>query len=217
MNHPIPNGAPLRIMLVDDHDMVRRGMSVFLQALPDMELVGEAADGEEALALVAETRPDVVLMDVLMPGMGGIEATRRIRSAYPAIQILMLSSSKEEEAIKAALQAGAIGYVLKNISIEEMAQALRNAAHGQATLSPAVTQALVAATARPPEPDYHLTERERELLGLLVHGLSNPDIAQHLTISLSTVKFHISSILAKLGASSRTEAVAMALEKHLID
>jgi len=204
-------------MLVDDHDMVRRGMSVFLQALPDMELVGEAADGEEALALIAEARPDVILMDVLMPGMGGIEATRRIKVAYPSVQILMLSSSKEEEAIKAALQAGAIGYVLKNISIEEMAQALRNAARGQSTLSPAVTQALVAATARPPEPDYHLTERERELLGLLVHGLSNPDIAQHLTISLSTVKFHISSILAKLGASSRTEAVAMALEKHLID
>jgi len=207
----------LRVMLVDDHDMVRRGMSVFLQALPDMELVGEAADGEEALALIAEARPDVILMDVLMPGMGGIEATRRIKVAYPSVQILMLSSSKEEEAIKAALQAGAIGYVLKNISIEEMAQALRNAARGQSTLSPAVTQALVAATARPPEPDYHLTERERELLGLLVHGLSNPDIAQHLTISLSTVKFHISSILAKLGASSRTEAVAMALEKHLID
>lgn len=207
----------MRVMLVDDHDMVRRGMSVFLQALPDMELVGEAADGEEALALIAEARPDVILMDVLMPGMGGIEATRRIKVAYPSVQILMLSSSKEEEAIKAALQAGAIGYVLKNISIEEMAQALRNAARGQSTLSPAVTQALVAATARPPEPDYHLTERERELLGLLVHGLSNPDIAQHLTISLSTVKFHISSILAKLGASSRTEAVAMALEKHLID
>lgn len=217
MNHPIQNGVPLRVMLVDDHDMVRRGMSVFLQALPDMELVGEAADGEEALALIAEARPDVILMDVLMPGMGGIEATRRIKVAYPSVQILMLSSSKEEEAIKAALQAGAIGYVLKNISIEEMAQALRNAARGQSTLSPAVTQALVAATARPPEPDYHLTERERELLGLLVHGLSNPDIAQHLTISLSTVKFHISSILAKLGASSRTEAVAMALEKHLID
>jgi len=208
---------PIRIMLVDDHDMVRRGLAVFLQAFPDMELVGEAADGSEAVAMCGEVQPDVVLMDVMMPQMDGIEATRRIRAQYPNIQVLMLSSSKEEEPIKSAIQAGAIGYVLKNISVEDMAAALRAAARGQATLSPAATQALVAATARPPEPEYHLTERERELLSLLAKGLSNPEIADRLTISLSTVKFHISSILAKLGASSRTEAVAIALEKHLVD
>jgi len=207
----------IRIMLVDDHDMVRRGMAVFLQALPDMELVGEAADGTEAIELVEQIQPDVILMDVMMPEMSGIEATRRIKARYPAVQILMLSSSKDEESIKSAIQAGAIGYVLKNVGINEMAEAVRNASHGQATLSPAVTQVLVAATARPPEPEYHLTDRERELLGLLVKGFSNSDIATHLTISLSTVKFHVSSILVKLKASSRMEAVAIAHEKHLVD
>ena len=207
----------IRIMLVDDHDMVRRGMAVFLQALPDMELVGEAADGTEAIELVDQIQPDVILMDVMMPEMGGIEATRRIKTRYPAVQVLMLSSSKDEESIKSAIQAGAIGYILKNVGINEMAEAVRNAAHGQATLSPAVTQVLVAATARPPEPEYRLTDRERELLGLLAKGYSNSDIASHLTISLSTVKFHVSSILVKLKASSRMEAVAIAHEQHLVD
>ena len=208
---------PIRILLADDHDMVRQGLAVFLQAFPDMELVGEAADGIEAIARCEELHPDVVIMDVLMPDMDGIEATQHIRSKFPNIQVLMLSSSKEEDLIKSGIQAGAIGYVLKNIGVQEFAKAVRDAYHGQSTLSPAVTQVLVAATARPPEPDYHLTERERELLGLLIKGLSNPDIADRLTISLSTVKFHISSILAKLQVSSRTEAVALAVEKHLVD
>jgi DNA-binding NarL/FixJ family response regulator len=211
------NHEAIRIMLVDDHDMVRRGMAVFLQALPDMALIGEAATGIEAIELVDQLQPDVILMDVMMPEMDGIEATRQIKEKYPAIQVLMLSSSKDEESIKSAIKAGAIGYVLKNVGINEMAEAIRNAAHGQSTLSPAVTQVLVAATARPPEPEYHLTERERELLGLLARGLSNSDIADHLTISLSTVKFHVSSILVKLKASSRMEAVAIAHNKHLVD
>ncbi|MEP7290045.1 MAG: response regulator transcription factor [Chloroflexota bacterium] len=208
---------PIRIMLVDDHDMVRRGLAVFLQAFPDMELVGEAADGLEAIELCDALQPDVILMDVLMPQMDGIEATRQIRAKYPQIQVLMLSSSKDEDLIKSGIQVGAIGYVLKNISVDELAEAVRAAYHGQSTLSPAVMQALVAATARLPEPEYHLTERERELLALLIKGLSNPEMAYRLTISLSTVKFHISSILAKLGVSSRTEAVALALEKHLVE
>lgn len=207
----------IRVLLADDHDMVRRGLAVFLQAFPDMQLVGEAADGFEAIEQCEQVRPDVVLMDVMMPGMDGIEATRRIRAQYPAIQVLMLSSSQDEDLIKSAIQAGAIGYVLKDISTNEMAEALRNAYRGQSTLSPAATQALVAATARPPEPEYHLTEREQELLRLLVDGLSNSEIADQLTISLSTVKFHISSILNKLGVGSRTEAAVLALEKHLVD
>ncbi len=210
------NPKLIRVMLVDDHEVVRRGMAVFLQACPDLEMVSEAGDGLEAIEACAATQPDVILMDAMMPQMDGIEATRRIRAAYPHIQIVMLSSSKDEELITAAIQAGAIGYILKNVSIDEMANAVRAAYQKRSTLSPEATQALVAATARPPEPDYHLTERERELLALLVKGLSNPEIASRLTISLSTVKFHISSILAKLGASSRTEAVAMALEKHLV-
>ncbi len=207
----------IRIVLVDDHDVVRRGLSVFIQGFPDLELVGEARDGSEALDLCRKVAPDIVLMDVLMPQIGGIEATRRIRAECPRTQVLMLTSAKEEDLIKSALRAGAIGYILKNVTVNEMADAIRAVCNGQAVLSPAVTQALVAATARPPEPDYHLTERERELLGLLVKGLSNPDIAARLGISLSTVKFHVSSILAKLGASSRTEAVALALDKHLAD
>src|SRR5215470_9031248 len=141
---------PIQIMLVDDHDMVRRGLAVFLSGFPDMELVGEAAHGMEAVDLCAEVQPDVILMDVLMPEMDGIEATRQIKAKYPNVQILMLSSSKEEDVIKSGIQAGAIGYVLKNITAEEMAEAIRAAARGEATLSPAVTQALVAATARPP-------------------------------------------------------------------
>jgi len=211
------NEDTIRIILVDDHDMVRRGLAVFLSAFNDMQLVGEAADGDEALALVEETQPDVVLMDVLMPGLDGIEATRQIKRQYPQVQVLLLSSSSDEDMVKSGIQAGALGYVLKNITAQELAKAVRDAYHGQPTLSPAAMQALVAVTARPPEPDYHLTEREQELLGLLVKGLSNPEMAEYLTISLSTVKFHISSILAKLGASSRTEAVTIALEKHLVD
>ena len=207
----------IRVLLADDHDMVRRGLAVFLQAFPDMQLVGEAADGFEAIQQCGKTHPDVILMDVMMPGLDGIEATRRIKAQYPAIQILMLSSSQDEDLIKSAIQAGAIGYVLKDISTNEMAEALRNAYRGQSTLSPAATQALVAATARPPEPEYHLTDREQELLRLLVDGLSNSEIADRLTISLSTVKFHISSILNKLGVGSRTEAAVLALEKHLVD
>lgn len=209
--------TPIRVLLVDDHDMVRRGLAVFLQAFPELELIGEAADGPEAIEFCNATPPDVILMDVMMPQMDGIEATRQIRAVHPNIRVLMLSSSKDEEAIKSAIQAGAIGYILKDIGPTELADAIQAAYRGEATLSPAATQALVAATARPPEPDYHLTERERELLVLLTKGLSNPEIADRLTISLSTVKFHISSILTKLGASSRTEAVAMALEKRLVD
>lgn len=211
------NSERIRILLADDHDMVRRGLAVFLQAFADMQLVGEAADGIEAIEQCAVVRPDVILMDVMMPGMDGIEATRRIRAQFPNVQILMLSSSKDEDLVKSAIQAGAIGYVLKDINTNEMAEALRNAYHGQSTLSPAATQALVAATARPPDPEYHLTERERELLGLLVDGLSNSEIADRLTISLSTVKFHISSILNKLSVGTRTEAAVLALEKHLVD
>lgn len=207
----------IRIILVDDHDMVRRGLAVFLSAFNDMQLVGEAADGYEALALIEDTHPDVVLMDVLMPGLDGIETTRQIKGQYPQIQVLLLSSSSDEDLVKSGIQAGALGYVLKNITAQDLAKAVRDAYRGQSTLSPAAMQALVAVTARPPEPDYHLTEREQELLALLVRGLSNPEIAEYLTISLSTVKFHISSILAKLGASSRTEAVTIALEKHLVD
>jgi NarL family two-component system response regulator LiaR len=202
---------PIRILLVDDHDMVRRGLAVFLQAFPDLELVGEAANGLEAIDLCSQLKPDVILMDVMMPDMDGIEATRRIRAQYPSIHILMLSSSKDEHLILSAIQAGAIGYVLKDIRVDEMAN------QGKSMLSPEAMQALVNATARPPERDYHLTDREHELLGLLVKGLSNPEIANLLTISLSTVKFHISSILVKLGANSRTEAVAIAVEKHLVN
>lgn len=206
----------IRVLLVDDHDMVRRGLAVFLSAFADMQLVGEAADGHEAVKLADQTQPDVILMDVLMPDMDGIEATRRIKEKHLQIRVLLLSSSYDEDLVKSGLQAGALGYVLKNITAQDLAKAIRDAYHGQSTLSPAAMQALVAVTARPPETDYHLTEREQELLGLLVKGLSNPEMAERLTISLSTVKFHISSILAKLGASSRTEAVTIALEKHLV-
>ncbi|HRE47593.1 MAG TPA: response regulator transcription factor [Aggregatilineales bacterium] len=209
--------APMiRVMLVDDHDVVRRGLGVFLRAFSDMELVAEAANGEDAVQLCANAKPDVILMDILMPRMDGIAATRHIKTAQPEVKIIILTSSKEDEMVKTALQAGATGYVLKSVTFEELERAIRNAVAGLRYLDPEATEALVRTATQPPLPDYMLTTREQEVLTLLVKGMSNPQIAERLTVSLSTVKFHISSILTKLGVTSRTEAVALALEKKLV-
>ena len=207
---------PIRIMLVDDHAMVRRGLATFLMVYDDFELVGEAESGEAAIRLCAEVLPDVILMDMVMPNMDGATATRDIRQKYPQVQVLALTSFKEGGLIRNALESGAIGYLLKDVSADELARAIRAAHAGRTTLSPDVAQTLVETANQPPAPGLDLTEREREVLKLMIEGLNNTQIAGKLTVSPSTIKSHVSNVLSKLGVASRTEAVTLALRHKLI-
>lgn len=208
----------IRVMLVDDHAVVRSGLSTFLMTCADMELVGEAANGRQAIDLCRQVKPNVVLMDLVMPGMDGATATRLIREQCPDIQVIALTSFKEEELVQGALQAGAIGYLLKDISAEELANAIRAAYAGKPALAPEAAQVLIQASRTPvaDKPGSTLTAREREVLALMTEGLNNKEIAERMVVSASTAKSHVSSILAKLGVSSRTEAVALALQNHLV-
>ncbi len=212
----LPPSPPIRVMLVDDHTMVRRGLATFLMVCDDLELVGEAAGGEDALQLCAQVLPDVVLMDMVMPDMDGVTATRAIRQQFPKVQVIALTSFKEEGLVQSALQAGAIGYLLKDVSADELAQAIRAARAGRATFSPEAIQALVHTSAQPPTPGRDLTERERAVLALMVEGLNNTQIADKMVVSPSTIKSHVSHILAKLSVGSRTEAVALAVRHRLV-
>jgi NarL family two-component system response regulator LiaR len=206
-------------MLVDDHNVVRSGLGAFLSAYEDLELVAEASSGEQALQMCAQHDLDVILMDLVMPGMDGATATEQISARCPDVKVLALTSFKEKELVQGALRAGAIGYLLKNVSADELAEAIRSAYAGKPTLAPEAAQALIESTQKPAEtePVEELTPREKEVLSLLVKGYSNPQIADQLVISRSTVKFHVSSILSKMGVSSRTEAVAVALKGQLVD
>ena len=205
----------IRVMLVDDHAMVRRGLATFLKVFDDLELVGEADSGEGAIQLCGQVQPDVILMDLMLPGMDGTAATHLIRQQFPKTQVVVLTSFKEQEVVQNALQAGAIGYLLKDVSADELARAIRAAHSGRATLSPEAAQALVNAANQPPVPGQDLTERERAVLALMVEGLNNTQIAGKLFVSPSTIKSHVSHILSKLGVASRTEAVALAMRHGL--
>jgi len=207
----------ISLMIVDDHRVVRSGLSAFLLAYDDLKLVAEASGGEQAVRLCAEVKPDVVLMDLVMPGMDGIAATKAIREQCPRTQVIALTSFGDLERVQAALKAGAIGYLLKDVSDVELVAAVRNAAAGQPTLAADAQRALIQATTTPKPPGSDLTEREREVLALMVKGMSNDEIAEHLTVRPSTAKFHVSNVLSKLGVTTRTEAVAMALQNHLVD
>ena len=206
----------IRVMIVDDHIVVRSGLSKFLMVSPNLELVAEAGSGEEALQLCGLYLPDVVLMDLMMPGMGGIAATRQIRQRYPNTQVLALTSFSEENLVQGALQAGAIGYLMKNVTAADLACAIRAAYAGKFTLSPEASEVLAQSVIHS-VPGNELSEREREVLRLMVKGLSNNEIAESLFISLGTVKFHVRNIFNKLCVESRVEAVTLALQRHLVD
>ena len=209
---------PIRVMIVDDHSMVRRGLATILRIKPDLELLGEASNGREAVEFCAFSQPDVILMDLMMPEMGGAAATAAIRKQWPQVQVIALTSFQEKDLVREALKAGAIGYLLKNVSADDLAAAIREAYAGRSTLAPEAIQALIKVepTTRISEEDladaFELTPREQEVLALVVEGLSNPDIAERLVISRSTAKAHVSNILSKMGVTNRAEAIALALQ-----
>lgn len=208
--------TPIRVMIVDDHPVVRMGIRFALRAFSDIEVVGEAGSGQEAIDVGVQIQPDVVLMDLVMPGMNGVETTNTLREVCPKTHVLALTSFQEGQLVQEALHAGAIGYLLKDVSVDELARAVRLADQGQPSLAPAAGQALVQTATQAPKLGHDLTEREREVLALLVEGLSNQHIAERLVISPATVKFHISSIRSKLRATSRTEVVILAMQHKLV-
>jgi len=208
-------GRAIKVMIVDDHAVVRSGLSAFLLAFDDLEHVGDAVGGADAVGKCIALRPDVVLMDLVMPDVDGAEATRRIKEACPEVQVIALTSYKEDDLVQGALRAGALSYLMKNVSADELAGAIRAAYAGRPTLAPEAAEVLIKAATESPEEDG-LTRRELEILELMVTGLSNPDIAEKLFVSRSTIKFHVSNILMKLGASTRTEAVFIARQRRLV-
>jgi len=210
---------PIRVLIADDHSMVRTGLATFIRVQPDLELVGEARDGQEALRLCEKLEPDVILMDLVMPRMDGVAATRAIRERWPQVQVIALTSFQEKELVQDALQAGAISYLLKDVSTDELADAIRAAYAGRSTLAPEAAQALIQmarSTSESPAPGHDLTPREREVLALMVEGLSNPQIGERLSISVTTVRSHVSNILSKLGVSNRAGAIALAVRNKLV-
>jgi two-component system, NarL family, response regulator LiaR len=205
----------IRILLVDDHSVVRQGLRMFLSIDPAFEVVGEASNGSEALDLVATLKPDVVLMDLIMPVMDGVEATRLIRRQHPEIEVIALTSVLEDNAVIGAVKAGAIGYLLKDTGADELLKAIRAASAGQVQLSPAVAERLMREIRTPENPEK-LTERETDVLRCLAEGKANKEIARELLVSETTVKSHVSNILTKLGVPSRTQAALYAVRIGLV-
>ena len=207
----------IRVMTVDDHEIMRGGIRFLLLPFDDLELVAEAHCGEEAIRICGEAKPDVVLMDMKMSEMDGIATTRAIKEAHPAVQVLFLTGFHEKNLIQKALQAGAVGYLLKDTSKEDLASAIRAAQAGRTTLSPEAVKDLVSESASQPDIGQDLTDRERDVLVLLTQGLSNKQIAKQLHRSQFTVRHHVSQIISKLGAANRAEAAVIALQNGLVD
>ncbi|UCE01060.1 MAG: response regulator transcription factor [Chloroflexota bacterium] len=204
-------------MIVDDHGMVRRGLGAYLLNAQDIKVVAEARDGQEAVQMCEQDHPDVILMDLIMPELSGVAATRIIHNRWPEIKIIALTSFQEKELVQEALKAGAISYLLKNVSGDDLAEAIRDSNAGRPTLAKEAVDALIQAERGEDTLGRDLTRREREVLSYLARGLTNPEIAVELSVSRSTVKAHVSSILSKLGVSNRAEAIALAIENKLVD
>ena len=217
----VTDDAPIRVLIVDDHAVVRTGLKVFLDLQPDMEVVGEAADGSEGVAMARRLEPDVVLMDLLMPNMDGVTAIGRIKAERPETEIVTMTSFIEEEKVTSALEAGASGYVLKDAEAEEVATAVRAAHAGEVHLDPAVARLLAQRMRDRKSPKDELaeplTEREKDVLRLLGQGMSNKDIGSTLFITERTARTYVSNILGKLGLASRTQAALYAVEHKLVD
>ena len=207
---------PIRVMLVDDHLMVRDGLKVFLSLFDDIEVMAEAENGRQALAACQTTLPDVVLMDVIMPEMDGATATAQLLARHPTVKIIALTSFVEEELVQKMIQAGAIGYLLKDVHSDRLAEAIRAAHHGHSMIDSAAAQVLVRSSGQPTPPGDDLTPREREVLTLLADGKTNKEIAELLSISTGTARLHVSNILGKLGVTNRTEAARLALQHNLV-
>ncbi len=212
--------AAIRVVLVDDHAVVRKGVRALLDREPGIQVVGEAEDGEEAVRLVAQLRPDITLMDLEMPGMGGVEATRQIAERHPGAKIVVLTSHAAEEDVFPALKAGAVGYLLKHSAPEEVAHAIRQAQRGETVLHPTIARMVLQELQRPAQPARPptaepLSARELEVLRLLARGMSNHEIADTLVVGEATVRSHVSAILRKLQLASRTQAALYALREGL--
>lgn len=208
---------PVRVLIVDDHAVVREGLQMFLAEEAEVELVGVAATGEEALVLAERTAPDVILMDLVMPGMGGHEAIRRLKETGSESRVLVLTSFAEQEQVRGAIEAGAIGYLLKDVLKPELLAAIRAAAAGRPTLHPEAQYHLMRQIAAPPPASLRvsLTDRERDVLRLIARGYSNKKIATALSLTVGTVKGYVSTILAKLGVADRTQAALFAVQHGL--
>ena len=206
---------PIKVLIVDDHPVVRAGLTAMLYPFDDLEVVGEASSGPETLAKCRETLPNVILMDLLMPDMDGLETTIAVLDQYPTVKIVVLTSFPDEGLVQRALDAGATGYLLKNAPIDTLADAIRSAYAGQPTLAPEATQALIQARTHIQQPGHDLSGRERQVLALIVEGLSNTEIAQQLSISPATARNHVSACLSKLGAANRAQAAALAVEHQI--